>query len=47
MPGLLMLMVTFMFGMEQLGIALDKLLVLLAPQVQRELLVQPELLDNL
>jgi hypothetical protein len=39
MPGLLMLMATFMFGMEQLGIALDKLL---AQQVQRELPVQLE-----
>jgi hypothetical protein len=44
MPGLLMLMATFMFGMEQLGIALDKLL---AQQVQRELPVQLEQLEQL
>jgi hypothetical protein len=37
MPGLLMMTATFMFGMEPLGIVLDKLLV---QQVQRELPVQ-------
>jgi hypothetical protein len=47
MPGLLMLMVIFMFGMEQLGIAPDKLLVQQAQRVLLELPVQPELLDNL
>jgi hypothetical protein len=47
MPGLLMLMAIFMFGTEQLGIALDKLLVQLVPQDLLELPAQPELLDNL
>jgi hypothetical protein len=47
MPGLLMLMVIFMFGMEQLGIVLDKLLVQQAQLVLLELPEQPELLDNL
>jgi hypothetical protein len=46
MPGLLMLMATFMFGMEQLGIALDKLLAQQVPLELPEQLVRPVLRDN-
>jgi hypothetical protein len=46
MPGLLMLMAIFMFGMVQLGIALDKLLVQRALQELPVQLVRQVLQDN-
>jgi hypothetical protein len=46
MPGLLMLMAIFMFGTEQLGIALDKLLVQRVLQELPVQLVRQVLQDN-
>jgi hypothetical protein len=46
MPGLLMLMAIFMFGMVQLGIALDKLLVQRVLQELPVQLVRQVLQDN-